>query len=523
MLAELDLTTSVPLQSPGTDGEPGKRIPPGSAALRAELHARQQGVGASRYRYLGHVDHEGQSDGGSANGASEMERSHPHGAPIASSARRLSGPSAALNVGNRPMQVREPQGLPLRPLDTAPVAFRDDQRTQRRPEADIRPGFGRQARDGPPPPRAGSTYDPATSTDRARESYDAPYPDRGYDSRGIPARNGEETRMYRRDPSPSFQRGMEGQFRASPNPQRHSVESYARNAGRFIEDALLPDRDYPARTGYGSQMPSEVPRLASSFVEQELAAMKQKIADLERLRALELSLYGGGSSRLSHRNASPSPPPLVPSHGYRDVRNESRIPSQGNQAFRGRPEVQNHGLGPRLEEERRQMREDRLPNVNSARFAPPQGPTFNEYGRDNPRSVPMPHGDPANNMSRPALSNGANDRSGGFREGPTHNFVPTINSNDPRDYRMSAAGRGNVYGDIDGRISGRQPAVNDGRTPPRSFQDRSNRGVEQVERGPPLAPQSRFQPARDNRGAPAQQVQDVASSRLGYRPQGDRR
>lgn len=515
MFAEPDLIIRVPLQSPGTVGEPGKRVPPGSAALRAELDARQQVVGASRYRYLGHVDHDGQSDGGSVHGASEMERSQPYGAPPASSSRRFSGPSAPPDVGNRPM--------PSRPLNSAPVAFRDDSRMQRRPEADSGPRFGRHARDASPPPRAGSMYDPATGTDRARESFDAPYPDRSYDNRGFPARNGEEARIYRRDPSPSSQRGMGRQFR--PSPDR---EPYARNADRFIDDVPLPHRDratrpfdYPAQTGFASQMPSEAPGLASSFVEQELAAMKQKIADLERLRALELKLYGGGSSRLSHRNASPSPPPLVPSHGYRDNRSESRVPSQGNQAFRGRRDVQNPGLGPRFDEERRQMREDRVPNANSARFAPPQGPTFNEYGRDNPRNIPMPHGDSANNMSRPAMSNAANDRSAGFRGGPGANFVSMVNSNAPRDYRMPAGGRDHVYGDA--RIPDRQPGVNDGRTPPRAFPDRSIRGIEQVERGPPPATQSRFQPARDNRGVPAPQTQDIASSRLGYRPQGDRR
>lgn len=85
---------------------------------------------------------------------------------------------------------------------------------------------------------------------------------------------------------------------------------------------------------------SVVPSFTSSLVERELAAMKQKIADLERLRALELSVYGAGPHSVpSQRNASP--PPSMPSSGYRDSQDRSRLNATREHTFRSNPEIGN--------------------------------------------------------------------------------------------------------------------------------------------------------------------------------------
>lgn len=91
----------------------------------------------------------------------------------------------------------------------------------------------------------------------------------------------------------------------------------------FLSDRLAPE-SYLSRHDSNRGASPPVSRFStSSLVEQELAAMKQKIADLERLRALELSVYGGASQVApSHRQVSP--PRLDQSPRYIPMRD--RVP-----------------------------------------------------------------------------------------------------------------------------------------------------------------------------------------------------
>ena len=515
---------SVPLNSPGTVGDPGTRRPPGSAALRAELDARQEYRGAPRYRYVGHVGSDQHRPAAHAPVFEGSLSSHP--SQPTTSARRFSGTLPPPNGSNRSIQGREVQDPLSRSLDSASAgpAYRDDERPQRRIEADSRPRFGRHADDAPLPRGAGPVYEAEDGMNRGRSEPNALYLDSRYHDRVPRIRNSDEALIHRqRDPSPAPRRAMGRQYDHSPEP-RDSFDADPRSASRFDSSAPLSDWnlgsrrfDDPARPELDSRIPVDAPRFASSVVEQELAAMKQKIADLERLRALELSLYSESSTFLSQRNASPSPP-LVPSHGYRDIRSAPRPKFHGDVNLRNSAETRTSEAGPPAYDRRdmRDERDDRDFRANSSRFAPSQpGPNFNEYDRDVRRDLPMVHSN-TDITSRSTMSFGPRDRNGGLGNGRPSNLISTFSAKDGHDQRPSAVGRGQF-------VSDRQGSGDRGRTPSRGIPDRSLRGPEQAERSIPPEPQFRQQPSRNNRFGPALPVQPSAPSRPDYRSQVDRR
>lgn len=491
--------------------------------MRAELDARQEVRGAPRYRYVGHVGSERHSSERHSAGAhtSVFEGSRSsHPPQPTTSARRFSGTLPPPNGSNRLIHGREAQDPPSRSLDSASAgpAYRDDERPQRRIEADSQPRFSRHADDASPPRGVGPVYDAEVRLNRGRPGPHALYVGSRYHDRGPPTRNSNEANIHRhRDPSPAPRQAMGREYDHSPEP-RGSFDAYPRSASRFDGSAPLSAWnegarrfDDPARPELDSRILVDAPRFASSVVEQELAAMKQKIADLERLRALELSLYSESSTRLSQRNASPSPP-LVPSHGYRDIRIAPRP------QFQGRAETRTSDTGPRAYERRdmRDERDDRDFRANSSRFAPSQpGPNFDEYDRDVRRDLPIVNSN-TDSTSRSTMSLGPRDRNGGFSNGQPPNLIPTFRTKDIPDQRPSAVGKGQF-------VSDRQGSGNRGRTPPRGIPDRSLRGPEQAERSIPPEPQFRQQPSRNSRFGPTLPVQPPALSRSDYRLQVDRR
>ncbi|KAJ9095256.1 hypothetical protein QFC21_005622 [Naganishia friedmannii] len=112
------------LEGPGTVGPPGRRVPPGSAALRAELEARQQARGVPRYRYVGHIDVERgvlEVPGGLHE---DLNGSRPSRfSPDSQSAR---GPS--FNVSSSSMAGRPPADAKPFSTSSAPVRSQDPQR-----------------------------------------------------------------------------------------------------------------------------------------------------------------------------------------------------------------------------------------------------------------------------------------------------------------------------------------------------------------------------------------------------------
>ncbi|GHJ89480.1 hypothetical protein NliqN6_5882 [Naganishia liquefaciens] len=484
----------VPLRSPETVGELGSRRPPGSAALRAELDALHDIRGAPPYRYVGHVEPNQRSVNTSAAQGS-MEGSHVSNPSQPSNAlRRFSGTLPLPNENNMAVQGTEAQGPASRPLDIAlpNLDFRNPLPSEQRIEADSPSRLGGHVDDAILHSGSGSVYHTEARRDYDRASLDALYPDSRNRDRGPPR---EEARSYRqRNHSPAPRRAME----------RQSDDS-----------APLPDRtsssrpsNHSARSELDSRIAGDVPRFASSIIEQELAAMKQKIADLERLRALELSLYSESSSRLSRRNASPSPP-LVPSHGHRDD-SAPRPVFGGDMISRVRAGTGNYGAGTRNDMRRDIQHElnDRKLRANSSRFGSSHGSNFNEYDRVGQRDTPVVH----SNMSRSPLSFGSIDRRGGFGPGQPPMNSP-VNANDRQNQRAIAVERGQ-FGFKRHNVGNRDRS-------PRACQERP-RGLEPAERDIILDPQFRYQPPRDSRfglNHPAQQ----AGPRLDYRSQAERR
>lgn len=539
----------VPLESPGTVGEPGKRIPPGSAALRAELDARHQSRGVPRYRYLGHVGAERESQEEDASRESDRDLRNPSlppPPPPAASSTVHPGPPPIRSNGNRPPLLKEPYPA----HDSS--ENRNDVRShghQVEPRNSLLAMQQRQHVPGPQPFGRNRDVSPERFAPPIRGNQVQPPPVQSgemgrFDSRGPPNRQSEDSRMYRQnglDRPPSrnvFDRGVD---RVPEHPRNLGYSARPLDnfspAGRLDRPAPTSDFNsstlsYPPADERYPQESVAIPRFTSSLVEQELAAMKQKIADLERLRALELSVYGAVPSVPVQRNASP--PVHMPSHVYREVRDAPRFDASRNQTFRHNVDLRDQGnaRGPadiRSSEPFPAMRDSRDlqggRDGREARGLPPQmvpshGPRYNNYTNDaGPRNtLPGPGNvgaQPPRHAPPTALPN---------RVGAPHPFdAPKAMPPPPRmnDTRPPIRGREEIHKESrmperDARAFGDRAPI---RPPPAGPQPGNG---QPFRNGPPIQPWDRRNPA-ESRDGPIRGGNQNLGFQPGYPAQGGRR
>lgn len=337
---ELIAPNRVPLMSPGTDGEPGRRRPPGSAALREELDARRHTQGAPRFRYIGHVDAERDNQGEAI--SRDLERdlrnsSVPSLLPPSNSSTMHSGLTSIRSSGVS-RQSQEPYSAydsPQNRNDPRTFGYRGEGRNNFN-AIPQRQDVPRDDRDVPLP-----RFTPASRSDQPH-ALPGPLDDiRRFDDRGPVSRRIEDPRALRqhelgRSPSQNSSKRLD----CLPDESRsfgydgRAIDNLA--PARRRERAGPPSGHNPPRPPYADERyrhePVDIPRLTSSLVEQELAAMKQKIADLERLRALELSVYGAAPVVPIQRIESP--PVRRPSNGYDEGRDAGRFDAARDPPFR---------------------------------------------------------------------------------------------------------------------------------------------------------------------------------------------
>lgn len=174
-----------------------------------------------------------------------------------------------------------------------------------------------------------------------------------FDDRGPSNRQIEDPRAFRQNEfhRPPSQNSFDRRADRVPDHPRNlayagrPIDNFA-PAGRL--ERVAPTSAYdPSTLSYAPaderyrREPVDIPRFTSSLVEQELAAMKQKIADLERLRALELSVYGAGPLVPAQRSASP--PVRRTSNGYHEMRDAGRFDASRDPPFRNSLDSRDQG------------------------------------------------------------------------------------------------------------------------------------------------------------------------------------
>lgn len=226
------------LEGPGTAGPPGRRVPPGSAALRAELEARQQARGIPRFRYVGHVDVE--------RGVLEIPHKHKdatrnrHNSRFSPDSHSAKGPSfhASSSMNDHPPMDTKPYSIP-----DATIRSQDPQRPSyalgpdnrgNPPVRDARDNmFDSQRDSGARPGQGGPAYG-GTSRSNPQMDFSPPPHSRGFDNRevdrrppiGPPVRQNYDDRVRARPTSYSGAGRMEPPYSAFPHdgPRSNSMQ-----------------------------------------------------------------------------------------------------------------------------------------------------------------------------------------------------------------------------------------------------------------------------------------------------------
>lgn len=262
--------------------------------------------------------------------------------------------------------------------------------------------------------------------------------------------------------------------------------------------------------------------------------MKQKIADLERLRALELSVYGAVPSVPPQRNASPSA--HIPVNGYREMRDAPRFDAPRNQGFHNNVELREQGnargfggdvpssepfQGMRGSRDFQDGRENRGPYGPPPQMVPSHGPRYDNHTNDMGRRNPLPG--PGNLGAQPPRQAPPTAFSG--RVGAPRAFDPPKAMPPPsrmNDTRPPIRGREQIH---------EEPRVPE-RNNARAFSDRDSTrpSADGLQLGngqpfrnvPPIQPWDRRNPAESGDG-PIRGGNQKFSFQPGYPAQGGRR